>query len=126
MSGDTATYATVEDLACVVTDVERAARLITRASVEIRSYLGGDPQDADVAREVCCMMVERALLANTTAYGASQSSITVGDHTQSWSWSDPNGEVYLKQKEKRMLRGRRRMASFMEPKVWTGEDDDDA
>ena len=97
------TYATVDDLACEVTDEEKAEKLLLRATRKIRALCGGEPKDPEVARDVCCAMVERVLATDETMVGAKQASITVGSYNQQWTWSNPNGDLYLTRDEKRAL-----------------------
>lgn len=58
---------------------------------------------------ICCSVVRRALASagdtGEIMAGVSQTSQTVGAFSQSWSFSNPAGDLYLTRAEKRLLRG---------------------
>lgn len=63
---------------------------------------------ADYARRlmmVCRQMAHRAFAANAEAlpFGISQASQTAGPYTQSYSFSNPYGDLFMTASEKRML-----------------------
>lgn len=66
-----------------------------------------DTSDADVLellKHVSCSMVIRAMSASEyDAFGVSQTSMTAGQYSQSWSYSNPSGDLYLTKLEKRLL-----------------------
>lgn len=90
------------------TDEEaRANVLLGDASAMLSALVKVDDEDDDQAallKMVCCDMVIRSMSAtNMDAYGVSQSAITAGPYTQSFSYSNPSGDMYLTKLEKRLL-----------------------
>lgn len=106
-------YATVEDVQArrldELTDEEAALAsvLLDDAAVLIDSVAEIDPEDGQMlerARTVSCNMVNRALAASASdAYGVSNASYTMGPFSQSATFSNPSGDLYLTATEKRML-----------------------
>ena len=105
-------YAEVSDLEArwrPLTDDEaaRASVLLEDASALIRSLGEVDGTDPDHAGALCavtCAVVQRAMSASATdAYGVTQQSMTAGPYTQSWSYSNPTGDLYLTKSERKML-----------------------
>lgn len=97
-------YATVSDLVCEVHDAAVAEKLIDRASRKIDKACGGTAPDAEIAKDVCCAMVERALAAyNDDLVGIRQASETEGPYTWSGTFSNPAGDLYITKAEKRSL-----------------------
>ena len=87
---------------------DRAQALIQDASAMLSKLV----TDIDVADEeqmqllniVCCNMVIRAMSATEAdSYGASNMSMTAGPYTQSWTYSNPTGDMYITKFEKRLL-----------------------
>lgn len=90
------------------TDEEaRANVLLDDASAMLSALVEVDSSDAEQAellKIVCCDMVIRAMSATSyDSFGLSQSSITAGPYTQSFSYSNPSGDMYLTKLEKRLL-----------------------
>lgn len=85
----------------------RAEVLLDDASVMLAQLVDIDESDADQAKllkKVCCNMVIRAMSATETdAFGVSQTSMTAGPYSQSFSFSNPSGDMYLTKLEKRLL-----------------------
>lgn len=53
---------------------------------------------------VCCSMVIRAMSATEAdSFGANSMTMTAGPYTQSWSYSNPTGDMYITKSEKRLL-----------------------
>ena len=97
-------YATVSDLVCKVSDQSMATKLIDRASRMIDSVCGGTPSSTDIAKDVCCAMVERALAAyEADMVNIKQASETAGPYTWSGTYSNPGGDLYITKAEKRSL-----------------------
>ena len=102
-------YATVDDIEArwrplSTADQTRAAALISDATVMIDSLVTIDDTTLDRANVVCCNMVIRAMSASQSdSFGLSQSSMTAGPYTQSWSYANPSGDMYMTKMEKRML-----------------------
>lgn len=64
---------------------------------------------------VCCSVVRRALAAAENVgemTGVSQTSQTVGAFSQSWSFTNPAGDLYLTRAEKRLIRGQGAQTGF--------------
>lgn len=106
-------YATVGDIevrwrTLSATEQTKAAALISDATAIIDSLAGPAfecSEDWDEkAKIVCCNMVIRAMSAGESdAFGLSQTSMTAGPYSQSWSYANPSGDMYLTKLEKRML-----------------------
>lgn len=105
-------FATVSDIEArwrVLSDEEtsRASVLLDDASAMLSALVAVDESDAEqreLLRSVCCSMVIRAMAATSAdIYGVSQASMTAGAYTQSWSYSNPSGDMYLTKMEKKLL-----------------------
>ena len=105
-------YATVSDIesrwrALNETEQTRASVLIDDASAMLTALVNVDSDDqeqAQLLKQVCCAIVIRAMSATEAdAFGASQMSMTAGPYSQSWSYSNPTGDMYLTKLEKRLL-----------------------
>ena len=104
-------YADVSDLEArwreLSTDEQaRAAVLLDDASAMLAAAVMVDESDAQqytLLKIVCCNMVQRAMSTSDDAFGATQQSITAGPYTQSFSYSNPSGNMYITKAEKRML-----------------------
>ena len=105
-------YAEVSDLEARTTrpmsDDERAvaSALLDDASAMLTA-LAGPPEDDDrcaLMTMVACNMVQRAMSATDAGlFGVTQSTMTAGPYTQSQTYSNPAGDMYLTKTEKRML-----------------------
>mgnify|MGYP003313527634 CR=1 FL=1 len=63
-----------------------------------------DENQVHLVNTVCCNMVIRAMSATEVdSYGASGMSMTAGPYTQSWTYSNPTGDMYITKFEKRLL-----------------------
>lgn len=98
-------YATVDDLACDVLDESVAQKLIARASLMVRAACKGDPADLDAARVVVSQMVERALASHTAdEFGPTPQTLqSISQYSQTWTWGNPVGDLYIKAREYQML-----------------------
>lgn len=105
-------YATVEDLEARYGELfderqEQASVLLDDAAVLIdcmASIDTGDETRMAAAKAVSCSMVNRALSASESdMYGVSQQTMTAGSYSQSTSYSNPSGDLYLTGTEKAML-----------------------
>ena len=90
------------------TDEEaRANVLLDDASAMLSALVEVDSSDAgqaELLKMVCCDMVIRAMSATAAdTFGVSQTSMTAGPYTQSFSYSNPSGDMYLTKLEKRLL-----------------------
>ena len=85
----------------------RAAVLIDDASAMLSGLVDVDPDDDEqeaLLRAVCCSMVIRSMAATgSDMFGVSQASMTAGPYSQSMSYSNPAGDMYLTKTEKRLL-----------------------
>lgn len=85
----------------------RANVLIGDASAMLSSLVAIRPDDchqAALLKTVCCNMVIRAMSATgSDMFGVSQSSITAGPYSQSQTYLNPSGDMYLTKMEKRLL-----------------------
>ena len=101
-------YATVGDVEArwrALTDVEatRCAALIAAARAPIRTTRPRYTQAGEATlRRVTCQMVIRAMQSGDMA-GVTQSSQTVGPFSQSWSYGNPSGDLYLTKAERQSL-----------------------
>ena len=86
----------------------RAGVLIEDASAMLSALVdvdAADQQQAELLNTVCCNMVIRAMAqSNMDTFGVSQSAITAGPYTQSFSYSNPSGDMYLTKLEKKLLK----------------------
>lgn len=90
------------------TDEEARANVLLGDASAILSALvkvdNSDYEQSELLKMVCCDMVIRAMSATAyDSFGLSQSSITAGPYTQSFSYSNPSGDMYLTKLEKRLL-----------------------
>ena len=124
-------FATVDDLAAgwrPITDAEqeRAQVLLERASALIASLLETSGIDFQDPREpfatnlvsVTCNVARRALSAGIDTPPASQYTQSAVGYSETYSFSNPHGDLYLTANEKRSLGiGRGRIRSIP-PKIW--------
>ena len=85
----------------------KASVLIDDASAILSSLVDVDASDAAQAsnlRTVCCNMVIRAMSAtNTDLFGVSSATMAAGPYSQTTSYINPSGDMYLTKMEKRIL-----------------------
>lgn len=114
-----APYASTADLVArwrplTVSETAKATALLEDASVMIRAEfpdvdarIAADPQTLDpgVPKMVACAMVKRAMLPGMDdAPMASSVQQTAGPFSQSTSFANPTGDLYIATGERRMLR----------------------
>lgn len=123
-------FATVEDLETRWrklddSETERAGRLLEDASVMMAIAMDGAGTDyaepaptlAKALVSVCCNMVKRVLISRDDLAGVTQYSQGAVGYTESMSYANPNGDMYITAAEKRMLGiGRMRIGSI-EPRT---------
>lgn len=90
------------------TEEEARANVLLGDASAILSALvtvdNSDYEQSELLKMVCCDMVIRAMSATASdAFGVSQTSMTAGPYTQSFSYSNPSGDMYLTRLEKRLL-----------------------
>ena len=101
-------FATPDDLAArwhplTGDETERARTLIGDASDLIMTQCPRWRGASDATlRRICCAMVKRAMLASDRA-GVSQSTQTAGSFSESMSYSNPDGDLYLTSAERKSL-----------------------
>ena len=96
------------------------ATAMLSALVEVR---GGDHEQEALLKSVCCSMVIRAMSATESdSFGASSMSMTAGSYSQSWSYANPSGDMYLTKFEKRLLGIATGYIGSIEPKIGGGDD----
>lgn len=108
-------FATVADLEArwhPLTDNERAKAevLIGDASdMIIDAAADVDSVRPETLTRICCQMVKRAMIAEATnPTGVTQYSQTAGSFSESGTYANPTGDLYLLAAEKRVLRGSQR------------------
>ncbi|MFT8639025.1 Gp19/Gp15/Gp42 family protein [Bifidobacterium sp.] len=89
---------------------EQAETLLARASRIIRATCPNwqryDERAPDIAADICCAMVKRAMsadLADLAPAGVTQVSSTSGPFSNSYTLSNPLGDLYMLASEKRLL-----------------------
>lgn len=104
-------FATVDDLEArwrplTAAEQDRAEILLDDAGVFLSALVAVDPVDeeqAAILKMVSCSMVQRVMSADVDTVGVSQTSMTAGSYTQSFTYSNPSGDFYLTAMEKRLL-----------------------
>lgn len=92
---------------------------LAKAGVEVD---GADEVQATNLTSVCCAMVKRAM--DSTEDGAyTQTSMTAGPYTQSWTPANPNGDMYITSTEKKTLGLKRQRIGMIHPLIGGGSDD---
>lgn len=124
-------YATVTDLedryGMLDSDEEqRASVLLDDAAVMLDAMLGTDEPDQSLLpalKLVSCAMVNRALAADSAdAFGISNASYTMGPFSQSATFANPSGDLYLTAGERRLLGiGGSRIGSIRPVIGWDGD-----
>ena len=114
---DTDAFAVVDDVAARWRELSeseqtRCMALLADASDLIRTTCPSwQAAGQDTLRRVCCAVVIRAMQSGDMQ-GVTQTSQSAGPFTQSWSYSDPAGDLYLTKAEKRSLGGTLRLGSI--------------
>lgn len=104
-----ATYAELEARWRPLTEQERtrATALLDSAAVYLDALVEVDPKDerqAAALKEVSLSMVQRAMVASESdAFGVEKQTISADIYSQSTTFSNPGGDLYLTQLEKRIL-----------------------
>lgn len=88
-------------------EAARASVLLDDAAVYLSALMGNRNGDGCCRSEalgiVSCSMVQRVMSADTDVFGVSQTSMTAGPYSQSFSFSNPSGDFYLTGFEKQLL-----------------------
>lgn len=108
MSDEDTPFATPDDLAArwhplTVDEKKQAEALLADASDLIRSQCPGwkDASEATL-RRICCQVVKTAMAGQAGA-GITQQTGTVGPFSESYSYANPAGELYLTRAQKHDL-----------------------
>lgn len=104
-------FATVQDLESRwrdLTDDEeaRAEVLLSDAAVYLSSLVVVDPeneQQAEALKIVSCNIVHRMMNVTDDLFGVTEGTMTADIYTQRYTYSNPNGNMYITKQEKRML-----------------------
>ena len=119
-------YATVEDLearwrALDPSEQARASVLLDDASAMLKRAMDASGIAVDAENDafmqslkaVCCSMVRRAMSTPIDGPTVSNTSQTAGPFSQSFTYSNPSGDLYMTSGEKRQLGiGRMRIGSI--------------
>ena len=128
-------FASIEDLAVRWRELhgdeeKKAVALIGDATAKLLKELReaeikvdeADLVQSAILRSVCCAMVRRAM--DSSEDGAyTQTSMTAGPYTQSWTPANPNGDMYLTKEERKALGLKRQRAGFIHPLAGGGSND---
>lgn len=85
--------------------LEKASALIRSRVPDIDARLEDETLDPLIAEMVACSMVRRAMSAGGGADGIKQQSDTAGQVSQSTTYANPLGALYITKSELRDLRG---------------------
>lgn len=100
------------------TEEAQADTLCADASAIIDSLVTVGNDKLELAKVVVCNMVIRAMSsAQSDNFGLSQGSMTAGVYTQSWSYANPSGDMYLTKLDKQMLGITRGYIGSIPPKI---------
>lgn len=96
-----------------------ASELLARASRKCRAdipsldaRIDAEQVEAGLVADVVCDMVRRAMAVAPDMTGVSQVSETQGPFSQSVTFQNPGGDLYLTKAERRLLSGSRRAFSI--------------
>lgn len=84
----------------------RADTLIVDASAMLDALVDvreDDEAQAALLKTVCCSMVIRAMSATADAFGVSNATVTAGPYSQTMTYANPSGDMYLTKMERRLL-----------------------
>lgn len=103
-------YATVADLQAgwrtlTAPEQSRATTLLDRAASILDAQVTVVTTDTAQAALLCtvsCSMVQRAM-TSTDLFGVSQQSETAGSYSQSMTFANPSGDLYLTKQERKLL-----------------------
>ncbi|RBP98462.1 hypothetical protein CRD60_00940 [Bifidobacterium aemilianum] len=95
-------------------DATLADTLLEDASQLIRDTCPGWAEASEeTRRSIACSMVKRAMIAGEDSAGLSARQENAGPFSQSWTYSNPTGDLYLTKSEKaRLGQGRQRAFSI--------------
>lgn len=115
-------FATIADLEArykPLTDQADKARILLEDATQLIKDLVPSWETSsspETRRRITCDMVRRALSAEGILgdglSGVSQTSETAGGFSQSYTFSNPTGDLYLTRQEKRILRGKASVTAY--------------
>lgn len=85
---------------------KRAQTLLEDASALLSAYVPDPDAEPDMRRRlriVCCNMVMRAMATSADMFGVMQSTVTADIYSQTFQYSNPNGDFFLTKADKKML-----------------------
>lgn len=80
-----------------------ASAVIRLEAPTIDDRIAADEIDAALPRLVACEMVKRSMLSGLTGAGVAQTQQTAGPFSQSQTFANPTGNLYLTKQERRLL-----------------------
>lgn len=97
-----------------LSDTEVAETLLSDASQLIRDTCPGWVHASEATlKAIVCAMVKRAMIAGSDNAGLSSTQETAGPYSQTLTYSNPTGDLYLTRTEKQRLgQGRQRAFSI--------------
>lgn len=103
--------------------VDASAMLLTELKSAGKTLDETDEVQQVAVKAVCCNMVKR-VIANGLGADYTQTTVSAGDYSQSATFANPTGDMYITKQERRMLGIPRRKSRliFLHPAI--GEDDD--
>lgn len=101
-------FATVDDLekrwhVLSVSERGQASVLLEDASALIRAQSPWQSLDSGLLRSIVCAMVKRAMNMGESA-GVSATSQNVGGVSESFTFANPNGDLYFTTQERKLLK----------------------
>lgn len=105
-------FATVEDLerrwhTLTTSERDKAQTLLEDATQLIKDECPRwESASAQTRKAVCCAIVIRKMTVDDTHLGVTNSQQTVGNFSESFTYSNPMGDLYLTKAEKRRLGNR--------------------
>lgn len=119
-------FATVEDLEArwhTLTEDEQAratvllgdAAIMLSAQVEVDAT---DEEQAEALKIVSCNMVQRVMSVTEDIYGITKGTITADIYSQSYTYANPSGDMYLTKNEKEMLGISSAYIDSYRPVIW--------
>lgn len=102
-----AVFATVADLVVrwrpLSTDEVPQAQILLEDASVIVAHAVGPVIDVEIAKIVVCDMVKSAMMGPANAEGAASMQDTAGPFTQSRTFSNPNGDLFLSKRHRKLL-----------------------
>lgn len=89
--------------------------MMAQSGVEI------DPEDEAQAKAlnmVSCAMVQRVMSVDEDIYGVTKGSMTADVYSQTWTYDNPTGDMYVKKQEKDLLGITGAYITTIRPVIW--------